>query len=98
MSYKYGLKFLPTALKEWKKLDSSIQGQLKKKLKERLQNPHVPASRLHGFENHYKIKLRASGYRLVYEIIENEIVVLVVAVGKIDKNLVYKKASKRKKG
>jgi mRNA interferase RelE/StbE len=98
MSYKYGLKFLPTALKEWKKLDSFIQSQLKKKLKKRLQNPHVPASRLHGFENHYKIKLRASGYRLVYEIIESEIVVLVVAVGKRDKNLVYQKATKRKKG
>ena len=98
MSYKYGLKFLPTALKEWKKLDSTIQSQLKKKLKERLQNPHVPASRLHGFENHYKIKLRASGYRLVYEILEREIVVLVVAVGKKDKNLVYQKASKREKG
>lgn len=95
MSYKYGLKFLLTALKEWKKLDTAIQGQLKKKLKERLQNPHVPASRLHGFENHYKIKLRASGYRLVYEILESEIVVLVVAVGKRDKDLVYKKASKR---
>ena len=50
------------------------------------------------FENHYKIKLRASGYRLVYEIIEDEIVVLVVAVGKRDKNLVYRKASKREKG
>lgn len=98
MRYKYGLKFLPTALKEWKKLDSSIQGQLKKKLKERLQNPHTPASRLYGFEYHYKIKLRASGYRLVYEVIEKGIVVLVIAVGKRDKNLVYKKASKRKKG
>lgn len=98
MIYKYGLKFLPTALKEWKKLDSSIQIQLKKKLKERLLNPYVPASRLHGFESHYKIKLRSSGYRLVYEIIEDEIVVLVVAVGKRDKNLVYQKASKRKEG
>ena len=97
MSYKYGLKFLPTALKEWKKLDSTIQSQLKKKLKERLQNPHVPASRLHGFESHYKIKLRASGYRLVYEILGSEIVVLVVAVGKRDKNLVYQKAAKRGK-
>ena len=96
MSYKYGLKFLPTALKEWKKLDSTIQNQLKKKLKERLQNPRVSASRLHGFENHYKIKLRASGYRLVYEIIDCEIIILVVAVGKRDKNLVYQKASKRK--
>lgn len=92
----YVLKFLPTALKEWKKLDASIQSQLKKKLKERLQNPHVPASRLHGFENHYKIKLRTSGYRLVYEIIESEIIVLVIAVGKRDNNLVYQKASKRK--
>lgn len=98
MRYKYKLKFVPTALKEWKKLDSSIQGQLKKKLKERLQNPHVPASQLYGFENHYKIKLRASGYRLVYEVIEKEIVVLVIAVGKREKNLVYKKAFQRKKG
>jgi len=75
----------------------AIQSQLKKKLRERLQNSHVPASRLHGFENHYKIKLRASGYRLVYEIIEDEIVVLVVAVGKRDKNLIYRKASQREK-
>ena len=94
MSYK--LKFLPTALKEWKKLDSSTQVQLKKKLKERLEVPHVPSSQLSGFENHYKIKLRASGYRLVYEVIDNELFVLVIAVGKRDKNQVYKKASKRK--
>ena len=97
MSYKYKLKFLPTALKEWKKLDQSIQTQLKKKLKERLQNPHISASQLYGFENHYKIKLRASGYRLVYEVVESEIVVLVIAVGKRDKKEVYKKAIKRKK-
>ena len=98
MDYKYKLKFLPTALKEWKKLDSSIQNQLKKKLKERLHNPHNISSKLHGFENHYKIKLRASGYRLVYEVIDKEIVVLVIAVGKREKNIVYKTASKRRKG
>jgi len=94
MSYK--LKFLPTALKEWKKLDNSIQVQLKKKLKERLEVPHVPSSQLSGFENHYKIKLRASGYRLVYEVIDNEHYVLVIVVGRRDKNLVYKKVQNRK--
>ena len=94
MSYK--LKFLPTALKEWKKLDNTIQKQLKKKLKERLSEPHVAGSRLSGFEGHYKIKLRNSGYRLVYEVVDNELYVLVIAVGKRDKNLVYKKAKKRK--
>jgi len=93
MSYK--LKFIPTALKEWQKLDYSVRAQFKKKLRERLEHPHVPSSRLSGFENHYKIKLRASGYRLVYEVIEQEICVMVIAVGKRDKNLVYKKARKR---
>ncbi|MDF1614842.1 type II toxin-antitoxin system RelE family toxin [Desulfurivibrio dismutans] len=93
MNYK--LKFLPTAVKEWKKLDNTVQTQLKKKLKERLKNPRVPSSLLRGFENHYKIKLLASGYRLVYEVIDNEICVLVIAIGKRDKNEVYKKARKR---
>ena len=93
MSYK--LKFLPTALKEWKKLDNSVQSQFKKKLAERLDQPHVLPSKLSGFENHYKIKLRASGYRLVYEVIDNELFVLVIAIGKRDRNTVYKKAKKR---
>ena len=94
MNYK--LKFLPTALKEWKKLDNTIQAKFKKKLKERLSTPHIKSSRLSGFKNHYKIKLRATGYRLVYEVIDEEIYVLVIAVGKREKNLVYKKARKRK--
>lgn len=92
---KYRLKFLPTALREWEKLDNSIRTQFKKKLSERLENPHVPASQLSGFENHYKIKLRASGYRMVYEVIDDEICVLVIAVGKRDKNEVYDNAIKR---
>jgi mRNA interferase RelE/StbE len=94
MSYK--LKFLSTALKEWKKLDNAIQIQLKKKLKERLESPHVARCQLSGFKNHYKIKLRTSGYRLVYEVIDEEIYVLVIAIGKRDKNMVYKKAKERK--
>jgi mRNA interferase RelE/StbE len=93
MSYK--LKFLPTAFKEWKKLDNSIKIQFKKKLKERLEQPEIPSSKLSGFENHYKIKLRASGYRLVYEVIDYDICIIVIAVGKREGNLVYKKAQKR---
>ncbi len=91
----YNLTFLPTALKEWKKLDSSIQVQLKKKLKKVLIKPHIVSNQLRGFENHYKIKLRASGYRLVYEVIDQEICILVIAIGKRDKSEVYKQAKKR---
>lgn len=98
MSFNYKLKFIPTALKEWGKLDSSTKVQFKKKLSERLNNPRVPSSRLHGFTDHYKIKLRATGYRLVYEVLDKEICVMVIAVGKRDKDAVYKKARKREKG
>ena len=49
-----------------------------------------------GFENHYKIKLKASGYRLVYEVVDNELFVLVIAVGKRDKNTVCKGRRKKK--
>jgi len=93
MSYK--LKFLPSALKEWKKLDNTVQTQFKKKLKERLLSPRVPKSQLSNFEDHYKIKLGTSGYRLVYEVVDKEISVLVIAIGKREKNSVYKKAQKR---
>jgi len=93
----YRLQFLPSALKEWKKLDGSLQFLFKKKLQQRLQNPQVPASRLHGFNNHYKIKLKQAGYRLVYEVLDQEVCVLVVAVGKREDNQVYKVAQQRSK-
>jgi mRNA interferase RelE/StbE len=68
---------------------------IQKKIKERLEAPRIPSSQLSGFENHYKIKLRASGYHLVYEVVDEEIFVYVIAIGKRDKNQVYKKAQKR---
>lgn len=93
MTYK--LKFLPAAQKEWNKLAPPIRGQFKKKLIARLENPHVPASKLRGFDSVYKIKLRTTGYRLAYEVIDDEVVVYVLAIGKRDKDAVYKKLMKR---
>ncbi len=95
MSYK--LKFLPSALKEWNKIGSTIREQLKKKLRERLDEPVVPADRLTGFKNHYKIKLRSAGYRLVYEVDQGEVSVIVITVGKREGSAVYIKAKKRSK-
>ncbi len=83
MTYK--LLFLKKSEKEWAKLDSSIKEQFKKKLRERLVNPKIPKDRLRGYDNVYKIKLRTSGYRLAYEVKEEEIIVLVLKIGKRDK-------------
>ena len=92
----YSLKFLPSALKEWKKLAPPIQKQFKKKLNERILNPRVQADQLRGFKDAYKIKLRSVGYRLVYEVNEKEITVYVIAVGKRERGIVYTKAEQRK--
>lgn len=86
----YNLEFLPKALKEWEALDKSVKEQFKKKLAERLENPHNPKDKLGGFENIYKIKLRTAGFRLAYEVKDTEVVVLVLAVGVRDKDKIYK--------
>ncbi|AOW51836.1 TPA: type II toxin-antitoxin system RelE/ParE family toxin [Legionella pneumophila subsp. pneumophila] len=73
MSFELG--FLDEALKEWRKLDNNTRDQFKKKLAERLINPRVPASKLSGQKDRYKIKLRNIGYRLVYEVRDAELIV-----------------------
>jgi mRNA interferase RelE/StbE len=91
----YRLFFLTQARDEWDRLTPPIQVQFKKKLAERLENPHVPASRLSGSTTRYKIKLRAAGYRLVYQVNDQQVTVLVIAVGRRDKNRVYREADRR---
>lgn len=93
MTYK--LAFKESALKEWKKLNPTLQDQFKKVLQERLKAPHVPSAKLSGMKDCYKIKLRAAGYRLVYEVQDEVLVVTVVAVGKREGGEVYGKAKER---
>lgn len=92
----YSLKFHEKALKEWQKLGDPIKSQFKKKLRERLDNPHIQVDRLRGFSTElYKIKLRTVGYRLIYEVNDHEISVLVLSVGKRDKLQAYINAQNR---
>lgn len=91
----YSLEFDARALKEWQKLWDTVRQQLKKKLVSVLLNPRVEANRLHGLPDCYKIKLRSSGYRLVYQVIDSEVVVFVVAVDKREREQAYRKATER---
>ena len=93
MSFELG--FLDAALKEWKKLDGATREQFKAKLAERLLMPRVPSAQLSGHKDRYKLKLRSVGYRLVYEVRDSEVVVVVVAVGKRERNAVYNAAARR---
>jgi mRNA interferase RelE/StbE len=91
----FELAFHPEALREWRKLGPGIREQFKNKLAERLTEPRIPASQLRGSSNRTKITLRAAGYRLVYEVRNHELLVLVVAEGKRQRNGVDQHADQR---
>lgn len=93
----YELAFVVSALKEWKKLAAPIREQFKDKLRQRLANPHVACARLHNLPDCYKIKLRAAGYRLVYQVDDKIVLVTVIAVRKRDKGLAYTTSKRRLK-
>lgn len=92
---RYELGFLEAAMKEWKKLDCTVREQFRAKLLERLEHPRVPAAKLHGHPDRYKIKLKSVGYRLVYEVRDDQLIVIVVAVGRREREAVYVAAARR---
>jgi mRNA interferase RelE/StbE len=78
-------------------LDSSVKEPLRKLLKKRLDNPHVPGAALHGeLHGYYKIKLRQQGCRLVYGVEDDVLIVMVMAVDKREDSLVYRSALARR--
>ena len=91
----YDLEFDVRARKEFAKLDSSLQLQFARKLKERLAQPRVVKDQLSGMADCYKIKLRSAGYRLVYRVVEHRVVVIVIAVGKRERSAAYDAARSR---
>lgn len=90
MTFK--LVFHENADIEWRKLDRTVVEQFKKKLKERLESPRIPSAKVSGGADLYKIKLRTVGYRLVYQVRDEQVIVLVLSVGKREKNAAYNAA------
>ncbi|MCK5523208.1 MAG: type II toxin-antitoxin system RelE/ParE family toxin [Thiomargarita sp.] len=76
----YFIKYRPVALRQLEKLETKIQARLKPKIKRLSENPrpygHI---KLKGFENRYR--LRVGDYRVIYEIHDDMLLVLIVKVG-----------------
>lgn len=89
----YELAFTEEAKSEWDKLDNTVRSQFKKKLESVLEEPHIPGSALRSMSGCYKIKLRSIGYRLVYQVDDDTVLVEVITVGRRDSRI-YEKAAK----
>lgn len=93
---EFQLKFHPAALSEWRQLDKTLRVHFKKQLARRLINPKVESARLAGkLHNCFKIKHSSSGYRLIYQVSEDDQVFLVLAIGKRERLEVYDIAERR---
>jgi len=97
----YNFKFHPDAKKELKKLNNAIQILFTKKLKQIINSPEIGLDlgnknnlNLTGFK---KVYFNNKKHRIVYEIIQNEILIHIIAIGKREEMDVYKKASSRVK-
>lgn len=91
----YKLVFKTKARKEWDKLPPAIRELFSSKLKRLRTTPRVPANRLSGMKDCYKIKLRSIGYRLVYQVIDDQLIICVISIGKRERNRAYNAAKNR---
>jgi len=96
----YAYKFHPEAEAELAKLNRSVQILFTKTLKKIVKSPELGQDL--GNKNNLdltglkKIYFDNKRYRIVYEIVESEVVIHLIAIGKRDKMEVYHKASERK--
>ena len=92
MAVEYTAEWDPKALKELRKLDGTLRLQFLRRLEE---PPRVPGDALHDLKDCYKINLRGAGYRLVYRVEDERIVILVLAIGRRARGFVHEQAEKR---
>ncbi|MFD0675255.1 type II toxin-antitoxin system RelE/ParE family toxin [Cohnella sp. GCM10027633] len=78
----YEIKFLKDAYKYLQKQDSVTRNRILDHLKilsEDPRHPELDIKRMQGIENQFR--LRVGSYRVVYSILDNELIIIVVKIG-----------------
>ena len=95
----YDYKFHPEAEKELAKLNRSVQILFTKTLKKILKSPELGLDL--GHKNNFnltglkKVYFDHKRYRIVYRVVDEEVLIYLIAIGKRENMDVYKKASER---
>ncbi len=79
----YALSFLNSAKKELKKLDIVAQKSIKEKLILLTENPDVLKNNIKALKGEYKgkFRLRIKEYRVIFQVKDEELIILVVRIG-----------------
>ena len=96
----YQIKQHPLIKNDLEKLDHSIRVQVFKKLKQLQFSPELglPLGNKNNLDltGLKKVYIAKKKVRIVYEVIDEELVIYTIAIGKRDDMEVYKKASQRR--
>lgn len=96
---RYKVFFVPEAAAEFKTLDGSVKKQVAVQLRKLESAPHLgqPLGNMRGFDlsGYYKVYAARKSIRIVYRIIEDEIVVEVIGIGRRADYEVYAEAARR---
>ena len=85
----YSLEFDRRALKEWNKLGTPCASSSRRNL---LKYSRILALKPIGFANS---PTATAGYRLIYQVLDQEVVVFVIAIGKREREAAYQDAQDR---
>jgi len=79
----YKLVFLTSAKKEFKKLDSVVQKNIKEKLILLTENPEVLKNNIKALKGGHKgkFRLRVHQYRVIFQIKDEELIITIIRVG-----------------
>jgi len=79
----YTLEFLPSAVKELKKLDRVAQKKIKEKLELLIENLDDLKNNIKALKGEYSglFRLRVSDYRVIFRVEEERIVITILRVG-----------------
>ena len=81
---------------EWEKLPVARRDRIKKKRAKVIEQPQMPKNMRRGdLAGCYKIKVLKAGVRLVYQGKDDQVVILLITVGKRADSIVYDEAKKR---
>lgn len=80
----YELNFLSSAKKEFTKLDTVAQKIIKEKLLLLVTNPDILKNNIKALKGEYKgkFRLRINQYRVVFQVKEDILVIVVIRVGR----------------
>lgn len=77
---RYSLSFRPAALRQLRKLDPQVIRRIKSATSELCTDPHPQGVKaLTG--RHGWLRIRVGDYRVIYEVLDSELCVLVIQIG-----------------